>query len=150
MKKIFIISFLFFSNCSNENTCYALPIVENNTRIIEWGNLKYSKYQIPTKKTDHMRFEVKAGTDVKSFSKGKVILIENNNSLFGRTITIKHKSKLISFYGHLNEILVEKDQQISCGEIIGKSGISGRTSAPNLYFKVMNDSTSINPRILIK
>ena len=80
---------------------------------------------------------------------GTVISSSYDTQRFGKTITIEH-SNIVSFYGHIDTSFVSIGQKVNCGDIIGRTGSSGRTAGPNLYFKVTKDSISINPMEKIK
>lgn len=54
----------------------------------------------------------------------------------GNFIRLLHKNGVITFYGHLSEILVSPGQNVSQGEIIGKIGQTGRATGPHLHFEV--------------
>lgn len=53
----------------------------------------------------------------------------------GKYITIVHDGFLTT-YGHLNDILVQKDERVVSGQLIGHSNQSGFTDIPCLYFGV--------------
>ena len=135
-----------------KNPCYVLPIMENDSkRTIQWGDKEYlPNSRIPHGVHDYMVFSVPTGTDIKSFTDGTVISSSYDTLRFGKTITIEHDSNIVSFYGHIDTSFVSIGQKVNCGDIIGRTGSSGRTAGPNLYFKVTKDSISINPMEKIK
>lgn len=53
----------------------------------------------------------------------------------GKFITIVHEGFLTT-YGHLNDILVQKDERVVAGQLIAHSNQSGLTDIPCLYFGV--------------
>lgn len=147
---VILLSLISFTNM--KDTCFVLPITENESRrTIHWGDKKYlPNSRIPNGVHNYMVFSVPIGTEIKSFSNGKILSTSYDTLKFGKTITIEHDLNIISFYGHVDTCFVSIGQKVKCGDIIGKSGISGRTAGPNLYFKVMRDSVSINPIEKIK
>ena len=83
--------------------------------------------------------------DVVSILDGTVIEV-NDNEILGKTIKIRHDNDLISTYQSLSEILVKKDDAISRGQIIGKSGnckLYNKDS--NLHFELYYQGKSVNP-----
>lgn len=132
---------------SIKKTCFVLPILETDSkRTIHWGDKKYfPNSRIPQGVHDYMVFYVPIGTEIKSFTDGTVLSTSYDTLRFGKTIKIEHDSNIISFYGHIDTSFVSIGQKVKCGDIIGKTGSSGRTAGPNLYFKVTKDSTSIDP-----
>ena len=154
MNKSLVITILLssLSFTTMKNPCYVLPIMETDSkRTTQWGDQKYlPNYRIPYGVHDYMVFSVPTGTDIKSFTDGTVISSSYDTQRFGKTITIEHDSNIVSFYGHIDTSFVSIGQKVNCGDIIGRTGSSGRTAGPNLYFKVTKDSISINPMEKIK
>jgi murein DD-endopeptidase MepM/ murein hydrolase activator NlpD len=67
--------------------------------------------------------------------------------LSGQTIEIDHGNGLMTFYGHLSHIWVDKGQYVSRGQIIGISGMTGTATGPHLHFGVyyMNGRGPVDP-----
>lgn len=75
---------------------------------------------------------------------------ENN---YGNNVVIAHESGYISLYGHLNQILVQKDQKVAQGTIIGTVGNTG--FAPGtacvlypgtyLHFRILYNGVAYKP-----
>ena len=77
--------------------------------------------------------------DVVSVSNGEVIAVgEDKNE--GYFIEIQHDNGVISHYGTLGEILVEKGQQVKQSDVIAKLGMSGRATGPHVHFYLMYDN----------
>ena len=154
MKTPLLITLLvsFFGFTHKNEICYSLPVPDSSSKgTIQWGDQKYlPNYRIPYGVHDYMVFSVPTGTDIKSFTDGTVISSSYDTQRFGKTITIEHDSNIVSFYGHIDTSFVSIGQKVNCGDIIGRTGSSGRTAGPNLYFKVTKDSISINPMEKIK
>lgn len=74
------------------------------------------------------------GTPVMSIAKG-IILKSEYHPLAGNFITIAHDSGIKTRYLHLNNRYVNKGDHVYKGEIIGKSGNSGRTTGSHLHFE---------------
>jgi murein DD-endopeptidase MepM/ murein hydrolase activator NlpD len=60
---------------------------------------------------------------------------------YGKAVVIEHSftyqgEPLFTLYAHLDEILVEKGQQVKAGELIGLMGKTGKTTGPHLHFEV--------------
>ena len=56
--------------------------------------------------------------------------------LSGQTVEIDHGNGLMTFYGHLSHIWVDKGQYVYRGQIIGISGMTGTATGPHLHFGV--------------
>ena len=64
---------------------------------------------------------------------------------FGNEIIIQHDSNYLSLYGHLSEILVNKGDTVKQGQLIGKTGNSGRSTGPHLHFTIKEDGKAVDP-----
>ena len=83
--------------------------------------------------------------DVISILDGTVIEI-TDNEILGKTVKIRHDNDLISVYQSLSEITVNKDDVVTRGQIIGKSGnckIYNKDS--NLHFELYYQGKNVNP-----
>jgi hypothetical protein len=56
----------------------------------------------------------------------------------GKNIRIHHPDGTTSYYLHLSEIWVTNGQTVAQGNVIGKSGNTGKTTGPHLHFSIAN------------
>jgi murein DD-endopeptidase MepM/ murein hydrolase activator NlpD len=56
--------------------------------------------------------------------------------VYGLYVLIKHEHDYETFYAHLDEVLVELNQQINSGMVVGTVGTSGLTTGPHLHFEI--------------
>lgn len=89
-------------------------------------------------------FSAEKGTPVYSLAEGTVIEADKKGN-YGNTVVIQHADNMRSLYAQLSEILVKKDQVIKKGEIIGKVGNSGLSTAPHLHFEIRQNNQPVNP-----
>jgi LysM repeat protein len=68
----------------------------------------------------------------------------------GKVIVLQHTGGLYTLYGNLYESRVRTGQQVKQGQVIARSGNSGRTRQPQLHFRVYKGSTPTNPITLWK
>ncbi|SJZ31391.1 peptidoglycan DD-metalloendopeptidase family protein [Selenihalanaerobacter shriftii] len=103
-------------------------------------------HPILNKKQFHKGIDIalRTGTPIKATKAGKVIS-SGWISGFGKTITIDHGNGVISLYGHNSRLLVRKGQRVKQGQIIAKSGNTGRSTGPHLEFRIMIDGNHVNP-----
>ena len=64
---------------------------------------------------------------------------------YGNCIRIAHTNNFETLYGHLSKIEVKVGQTVKVGDVIGKVGSTGRTTAPHLHYEVRKDGKPINP-----
>lgn len=92
------------------------------------------------------------GTPVRSAAKGKVILtgrVEDGFRVNGNTVIIDHGQALISTYLHLSEITAAEGRIVEAGEVIGKVGHTGISTAPHLHWGIYLYGTSVNPELFV-
>lgn len=92
---------------------------------------------------------VPTGTKV-SACKAGTVAETGFDSVYGNYIIIKHFGGLSSLYAHLSKISVEKNQKISKGREIGKSGSTGVSTGPHLHFELRKNGELKNPGDFIK
>lgn len=88
--------------------------------------------------------EVPVGTEVKAALDGVVMLATEKEDL-GKVVVLRHEGDVRTVYAHLSEIFVKEGQQIRQGEVIGKSGDTGKVTAPHFHFEVWENGKPIDP-----
>jgi len=83
-------------------------------------------------------------TEIKCAFDGEVSRVEVNE-FYGKFIMIKHENNTETLYGHLEEALVNIGDKVKKGDIIAKSGNSGKSTGPHLHFEVRESGTPVNP-----
>lgn len=89
-------------------------------------------------------FAVPSGTPVYATADGKVITAERKGG-FGNCIDLTHGYNYMSRYAHLSEILVKTGQNVKRGELIGRSGSTGKSAQPHLHYEVWFKDEPQNP-----
>jgi len=90
-------------------------------------------------------------TEVRSTADGVVRYIQDKNEGgFGRVIIIAHNYGFETLYGHLRFVDVKLGDVISKGQVIGKSGNSGKSDGPHLHYEVRYGGRILNPTDFIK
>ncbi|WP_456324894.1 M23 family metallopeptidase [Desulfonauticus submarinus] len=94
-------------------------------------------------------FRARLNTPIKSFSKGKVVLVKE---MFfgGNTVVVDHGLGVYSLYMHLNRFTVKKGQIVQAGQVIGLAGKTGRATGPHLHFALFILGRPVNPLPLFK
>ena len=81
-------------------------------------------------------FAQKEGTPVKAMLDGIVVLAEPDLYYTGGTLIFDHGHGISTLYMHMQKILVEKDQKIKQGEVIGTVGSTGRATGAHLDIRL--------------
>ncbi len=64
---------------------------------------------------------------------------------YGRLIIVDHGNGVQTYYGHLSRFDVVPGQEVRRGDVIGRSGGSGRVTSPHLHYEVRMGGTPVNP-----
>jgi murein DD-endopeptidase MepM/ murein hydrolase activator NlpD len=87
---------------------------------------------------------VATGTSVMASSGGTVTQAGWSGS-YGYMILITHPGGTQTRYAHLSKIFVSAGQTVSQGEVIGKTGNTGRSTGPHLHFEILIGGSPVNP-----
>lgn len=63
----------------------------------------------------------------------------------GWFVIIEHYGGYYSLYANLDEIIVDKDQKVHAGEILGTIDIDRGTNTPYLYFEIRIHDKAVDP-----
>jgi murein DD-endopeptidase MepM/ murein hydrolase activator NlpD len=96
-----------------------------------------------------VRLEAPLGSSVRATAAGRVKAV-GDSARYGKVVVIDHGQDLESLYGHLGEVLVKEGETVSQGQVIARSGKTGMTAVPQLYFEVREKGIVIDPLTRIK
>jgi murein DD-endopeptidase MepM/ murein hydrolase activator NlpD len=88
---------------------------------------------------------VPVGTDVTSPRDGAVTFA-GPMSGYGLTVVVDHGDGLATRYAHLSEINVNVGDGVREGQLLARSGATGRVTGPHLHFEVLSDGRPIDPQ----
>ena len=105
----------------------------------------------PRRRRQHQGVDLplKTGDPVYATFCGRVRISQYNRGGYGNLVIIRHDNGLETYYGHLSERLVEPDQWVEAGQIIGLGGSTGRSTGPHLHFETRYYGQSFDPERLI-
>ena len=92
---------------------------------------------------------LKAGEKIYATFSGRVRISQYNKGGYGNLVIIRHDNGLETFYGHLSERMVEPNQWVEAGQVIGLGGSTGRSTGPHLHFETRYYGQSFDPERLI-
>lgn len=95
-------------------------------------------------------FTAKDSFDVLAIANGTVTSVKEDNAT-GKTIEIKHDNGLISIYQSLSEIAVKKNDVVSQGQVIGKSGNNelDKELGNHVHLELYENGQSVNPELYL-
>lgn len=89
-------------------------------------------------------FRAPLGTPVLATSDGKVVEAGETYG-YGIRIIIQHDESFQTLYAQLSTLNVEVGQEVKKGDVIGKVGSSGLSTAPHLHYEVRKDGKVEDP-----
>ncbi|MCE3075551.1 M23 family metallopeptidase [Chryseobacterium gwangjuense] len=103
---------------------------------------------------DQMQFHkgldiaVAFGSDVKAAAAGTVIFSGQKGG-YGNCVIVSHGNGLATLYGHLSQLVAKTNDKVKVGQVIAKSGNSGRSTGPHLHYEVHKNNTPVNPKLFM-
>jgi murein DD-endopeptidase MepM/ murein hydrolase activator NlpD len=88
--------------------------------------------------------EAPMGTAVRAAADGIVVHADWEGG-YGRLIIIDHGNGVQTYYGHLSTFGVVPGEEVRRGDVIARSGASGRVTSPHLHYEVRMGGTPVNP-----
>lgn len=91
---------------------------------------------------------VPAGTPIRAPADGVVSLVDD---LYfnGKTVFVDHGQGFVSMVCHLEQAGVQAGQTVRRGEVVGRSGSSGRATGPHLHWSVYLNGAAVDPALFI-
>lgn len=125
------------------------PVREDHLKrnILKLSGFGYRLHPVHGVKKFHkgIDFTAPRGTEIISSGDGKVTRVENKKRGYGKNIIVDHGYGYTTLYGHLSEINVEEGQKVTRGQVIGKIGSTGTSTAPHLHYEVRINGTAVDP-----
>jgi murein DD-endopeptidase MepM/ murein hydrolase activator NlpD len=88
------------------------------------------------------------GSPVFTAKSGKIVSATQNHGM-GKYIIIRHRGNIITIYGHLSAIFVQKNAYVRQGQVIGSVGKTGnagnRQILPHLHFEIRKNGVPQDP-----
>ncbi|MDQ8142735.1 peptidoglycan DD-metalloendopeptidase family protein [Chryseobacterium sp. CFS15] len=108
----------------------------------------------PPAEADQMQFHkgldiaVPFGSDVVATAAGTVIFSGQKGG-YGNCVIVSHGNGLATLYGHLSKLVAKTNEKIKVGQVIAKSGNSGRSTGPHLHYEVHKNNAPVNPKLFM-
>lgn len=98
----------------------------------------------------HKGLDIKVyiGDTIRAAFSGKVRIVRYEGGGYGKYIVIRHNNGLETIYGHLSKQLVEENQEVRAGDVIGLGGNTGRSTGSHLHFETRLCGVALNPALM--
>lgn len=94
-------------------------------------------------------FAVPAGTPVRAPADG-VVTIVADYFFNGKTVFVDHGQGLITMYCHLSAFDVQVGDTVKRGQVIARSGATGRVTGAHLHWNVSLNGARVDPALFLK
>lgn len=91
---------------------------------------------------------VPVGSNVYATAHGVVTKVDQDK-WNGKRIVVEHPSGYATIYVHLSEQLVQVNQRVASGCLIGKSGNTGVSTGPHLHYSVRKGQDYVDPGLFL-
>ncbi len=131
----------------------ATPVTNAPTKVVASAMKPAEKDNAPAE-ADQMQFHkgldiaVPFGSDVVATAAGTVIFSGQKGG-YGNCVIVSHGNGLATLYGHLSQLVAKVNDKIKVGQVIAKSGNSGRSTGPHLHYEVHKNNTPVNPKLFM-
>lgn len=122
------------------------PAPKSSTAAKETNNAPAEKDQMQYHKG--IDIAVAYGSDVIATAAGTVIFSGVKGG-YGNCVIVSHGNGLATLYGHLSQCIAKTNEKVKVGQVIAKSGNSGRSTGPHLHYEVHKNNTPVNPKLFM-
>ena len=85
------------------------------------------------------------GHEVQAAASGRVAFAGEQPG-YGMTVVIDHGAGLETRYAHLSGYSVRVGDSVGSGQVVARSGNSGRSTGPHLHFEVLQGGRAVDPK----
>lgn len=74
-----------------------------------------------------------------------VVVFADQHAGYGRLVEIDHGFGITTWYAHLSAFSAVVGARVKRGEVVGYTGISGRSTGPHVHYEVRMNNAPVNP-----
>ena len=123
--------------------------LKNGKRVASYGDERHYYYKGKNNEVSHSYHvgydlaSTKMAT-IRSSNAGKVVYA-SDNGIYGNMPMIDHGLGLYTLYGHCSQLLVNEGDEVSAGQAIAKTGMSGLALGDHLHFGMLVQGIEVRP-----
>lgn len=152
-EKNFKLDSLLIKNNEKEQILQTLPIINplaKNELLIN-SKFGYRRHPILNYYRLHSGIDITANKNDSVFASGSGrVLHSKYNKGYGKYVVIEHNDSIKSLYGHLSNITVNEDDEVTQRQLIGYIGRTGLATNYHLHYEIKINDKPINPLEFIK
>ena len=84
------------------------------------------------------------GAPVHVAADGVVVFVQNRAG-YGRVVAVDHGFGITTWYAHLSAFATIAGSRVKRGQVVGYTGISGRSTGPHVHYEVRMNNAPVNP-----
>jgi murein DD-endopeptidase len=92
-----------------------------------------------------MDFKTPVGSDVTAPRAGVVTRVNWNHAANGNCVEMKFGDGVLAKFLHLNEDSVTVGQRVTAGQLLGRTGNTGRSTGPHLHYQLERGAKVVDP-----
>ncbi|MFQ5929382.1 MAG: M23 family metallopeptidase, partial [Acidobacteriota bacterium] len=125
------------------------PFLQLSKSQVESAFADHRTYYYQGRKVDqqtHLGFDLAslAHSPVECANDG-IVVFAGYLGIYGNSVLVDHGLGLLSLYGHLSSIEVQKGRWVKRGEILGRTGQTGLAAGDHLHFSLILQGVQVNP-----
>lgn len=120
---------------------FRAPAGKKSSAFGNWRRFNQSEHR-----SRHLGLDVVArkGAPIRAVARGKVALVRSG-ILMGGTVVVVHGAGLASCYFHVSDFAVKAGEMVEAGQVLGKVGVTGRTTGPHIHVGVWARGGFVDP-----
>ena len=123
--------------------------LRNGQKVASYGDKRHYYYKTKDNEISqsyHVGYDLASTrmASIKTSNPGKVVYA-SDNGIYGNMPMIDHGLGLYSLYGHCSQLLVNEGDEVSAGETVAKTGVSGLALGDHLHFGILVQGIEVRP-----
>jgi murein DD-endopeptidase MepM/ murein hydrolase activator NlpD len=123
--------------------------LKNGQKVASYGDERHYYYKSKDNEVSnsyHVGYDLASTrmATIKTSNAGKVVYA-SENGIYGNMPMIDHGLGLYSLYGHCSQLLVNEGDEVSAGQAIAKTGVSGLALGDHLHFGLVVQGIEVRP-----
>lgn len=123
--------------------------LRNGQKVASYGDHRFYYYETKdnvVSESYHVGYDLASTkmAEIKTSNAGKVVFA-GENGIYGNMPMIDHGLGLYSLYGHCSQVSVEEGEEVSGGQVIAKTGMTGLALGDHLHFGLVIQGIEVRP-----